>query len=54
MSNSNKWTTKGKLFISNCIIKEAEIFQFFKAHLTFNMAMGLGTFLEVFFALYYL
>ena len=44
MSNSNKWTTKGKIFISICIIKEVEIFQFFKAHVKFNMAMGLGTF----------
>ena len=28
MPDSNKWTTKGKIFISNCLIKEAEIFQF--------------------------
>ena len=44
MSNSNKWSTKGKIFISNSIIKEAEIFLFFKAPVTFNMATGLGTF----------
>ena len=49
MSNSIKWTIKVKIFISNCIIKEAAIFQFFKAHVTFNMAMGLGTFCEIFF-----
>ena len=54
MSNSNKWSKKGKIFISNSINKEAEIFQFFKAHVTCNMALGLRTFCEVFFVMAYL
>ena len=49
MSNSNKWSMKGKILISKCINKEAEIFQFFNAHVTFNMAMCLGTVCGVFF-----
>ena len=41
----------GKTFISSGIIKGAAIFQCFKAHVTFNMATGLGTFCGVFFVM---
>ena len=50
-ANSIKWNTKWKLFISNWIIKEPEIFVFFKAHVTFIMEMDLGRFYCVFFVM---